>query len=72
MLLRVRAMSDVMPEVHLNLGNVYAAQSRIAEARSCFARALSLNPNFALARQRLAALDKADASRADIASARNV
>jgi glycosyltransferase involved in cell wall biosynthesis len=58
LLQRAAAMNQSMPEVHFNLGMVYAAQGRTADARTCIAHALALNKDFALARQQLEVLDR--------------
>jgi tetratricopeptide (TPR) repeat protein len=52
------AMNSQLPEVHFNLGNVYAAQGRTAEARSCFTQAIALNQEFTLAHQQLESLNQ--------------
>jgi|GEM_PF-1632420 len=46
-------INGVTPQAYYNLGNVYAGQSRLTDARSCFWKALSLDSNFILARQQL-------------------
>lgn len=58
MLQRAAVINSLTPEVHYNLGNVYAAQGHAKEARACFEQALAHNQDFDLARQRLAALDE--------------
>ena len=57
LLTRAVAMNSLMPEAHYNLGNVYVALGRYADARQCFVQALALNQDFSLARQRLIELD---------------
>jgi tetratricopeptide (TPR) repeat protein len=49
-------INQLTPEAHYNLGNTYLAQERLTEALACFRRALELNPQFSLARNRLAEL----------------
>ena len=43
---------------HCNLGQVYWAKGLLGKARSAFARALEIEPNYPFARAALAAIDK--------------
>jgi hypothetical protein len=59
---RAEAMAAVKarpkdPQAWLGLGQAMAADGDIAKARDCYQRALGFDPNFAPARQALAALD---------------
>jgi tetratricopeptide (TPR) repeat protein len=56
LLLRASLMGGDVPEVHYNLGNVYAALRRITDAEACYSKALLLNMHFLPAIQQLAAL----------------
>jgi glycosyltransferase involved in cell wall biosynthesis len=56
---RALVVNNVTPAAHHNLGNVYLSQGRIDEARACFTKAITLDPNFELALVQLTTLDKA-------------
>lgn len=63
---KARTLKPEQPDVYYHLGIVYSEQRRSADASIAFNRALALNPNFESAgdaRQRLAQLSKAQASR---------
>jgi len=50
---RAIVLDDSKPHYHYNLGVVLLEQGEIQEAKACLAKALSLNPNYQLARSML-------------------
>lgn len=52
----VIAMGDVLPQPHGNLGLCLMMQRRFDEAETALRQALAIDPNYAIARQNLAAL----------------
>lgn len=54
----LRCSEGCLDEAHLNLGGYLIAQKRYEEARDCYLRALEIDPDYSIAKKRLADVER--------------
>ena len=65
----LRCSDGCLEEAHFNLGGYLLAQKRYEEARDCYLRALEIDPDYSIAKKRLADVERVITSRGEQAGA---